>query len=109
MSSEPAPKRDVVFAVGPTSGGEGVRVIRSRDDAIEVGEVRAAKEGQPIVGELVKLSPRKEHERLFDVEVLVPRAEPRGAARSGPAQVATAAYRSNWDVIFAAKEPEQLN
>jgi hypothetical protein len=108
MSSEPEGKRDVVFAVGPTGEGEGVRVIRSRDESIEVGEMRPAKEGQPINGELVRLSQRPEHERLFDCEVVVPKKR-LPAARSGPAQVATDAYRENWEAIFSAKEPETLN
>jgi hypothetical protein len=108
MSSEPAPKRDVVFAVGPTETGDGIRVIRNRDESLEIGEMRSTKEGQAIVGELVRLKPRDEHERLFDVEVLVPSSEG-AAARSGPAQVATEAYRANWDTIFASKKPDVLN
>jgi hypothetical protein len=111
MSSEgdPPRKEDVVFVHGPAEGGDGYRVIRKRDDAIEIGEMRAVQEGRPLQGELVRLKPRSESDRLFDVEVLVSREElaPAGA-HSGPAQVATDAYRANWDAIFGAREEPEL-
>lgn len=109
MSSEgdPPRKEDVVFVHGPAEGGDGYRVIRKRDDAIEIGEMRAAQEGRPLQGELVRLKPRSESERLFDVEVLVSREELAGA-RSGPAQVATESYRANWEAIFGAPEEPEL-
>ena len=71
--------------------------------------MRAPKEGQPLVGELVKLEPTEEHAQLFECETLVP-APVRAAA--GPAQVASAAYRSGWDQIFggsADDDPKALN
>jgi hypothetical protein len=100
-----------VFVHGPAEGGEGLRVIRKRDDAIELGEIRAAKEGRPIQGDLVRLKQRKEHERLFDVETIVSREEVETArlpGHSGPAQVATNAYRENWEAIFGAREEPGL-
>lgn len=105
MSSdgESGRKDDVVFVHSKVESGEGFRVIRKRDDVIEVGEMRPVQEGKPLTGEVVKLSPRKDHEQIFDVEVLVSKDEVRGAL-SGPAQVATAAYRSNWEAIFGARE-----
>jgi hypothetical protein len=114
----PAPKEDVLFVHSPAESGEGLRVIRKRDETIEVGEIRAVREGQPLHGDLVKLKRRQEHERLFDVEVLATREELRGAAapalgHAGPARVATDAYRSNWDAIFGEHEddddPDLLN
>jgi hypothetical protein len=37
-------------------------------------------------------------------------AEPTAPRRSGPAQVASDAYRENWDIIYKKKkEPELLN
>ncbi len=107
MPDEPKPpkrKDDVVFVHGPADDGEGYRVIRKRDDALELGELKTMKEGRPIHGEVVKLSPREGQPRLFDVEVLAeaPRAEARG---KGPAQVATEAYRANWDAIFSPAPP----
>jgi hypothetical protein len=103
--STPAETQDVVFVHSPVEHGDGFRVIRRREDRIEIGELRPTEEGRPLHGELVKLTPREEHARLFDVEVLLaapqPAAEPQ---RTGPAQVATDAYRSNWDAIFGERE-----
>ena len=99
-------RRDVLF-VGPRSDdGDGFKVVRRREDAIELGELRTAKEGKPIHGDVVRLSQRPEHERLFDVEVV--HARPPGPAartHAGPAQVATDAYRTNWEAIFTPSEP----
>jgi hypothetical protein len=114
-SEPPArPKEDVVFVHGPAEHGEGLRVIRKRDDAIEVGEIRSVQEGRPLQGDLVKLKPRREHDRLFDVEVVVSREEighkPASLAHAGPAQVASEAYRTNWDAIFGEHgEPDLPN
>ena len=115
MSSDgdPGRKDDVVFVHSKAESGEGFRVIRKRADVIEVGEIRPVQEGKPLTGEMVKLSPRKDHDQIFDVEVLVSKEEALGArGHTGPAQVATAAYRSNWDAIFGAREepdPSTLN
>src|SRR5262249_18600409 len=104
---------DVVFVHSPAEEGQGFRVIRKREDSIEVGEIRAVQEGRPLQGELVKLKPRKEHDRLFDVEVLVSREEGQGRApraHAGPAQVAAEAYRANWELIFGEHgEPDLPN
>ncbi len=120
-SEPPRPKEDVLFVHSPAEGGEGYRVIRKRDDAVEVGEIRAVQEGKPLQGDLVKLKPRAEHDRLFDVEVVVSREEIGGYAggarvananrgHAGPAQVATDTYRSNWEAIFGPRgEPELPN
>ena len=105
---ETTKKEDVLLVGGPTESGEGCHVLRKRDDHLEVGELRAVREGRPLHGELVRLKPRPESERLFDVDVVMPapdRPEERGNA--GPAQVASDAYRRNWDRVFAKKR--QLN
>jgi hypothetical protein len=112
-SEPPArPKEDVVFVHGPAEHGAGLRVIRKREDGIEVGEIRSVEEGRPLQGELVKLKPRREHERLFDVEVLVSREElgqrPVALGHAGPAQVATDSYRANWEAIFGPHEKPDL-
>ena len=86
----------------------GFRVIRSREDRIEIGELRPTEHGRPRAGELVKLTQRSEHARLFDVEVLLPGPRGADAPRSGPAQVATDAYRSNWEAIFGHREESKL-
>jgi hypothetical protein len=98
---------DVVLIGGPVANGEGVRVLRKRADSIEFGEMRSVKEGRPIHGEIVRLTPRSEHDRLFDVEVLASQKElagKTGLGHAGPAQVATHAYRENWDAIFGPRE-----
>ncbi len=43
--------RDLVFVHSRNEDG-GYRVVRQREDRIEVGEMRPPREGQPIVGEL---------------------------------------------------------
>lgn len=109
----PEAKHDVVFVHGPSEDGNGVRVLRHRPGVLQVGELRATQEGKPIHGEVVKLTQRKEHQQLFDVEVLVPEPSIKATSgehvrsTSGPAQVASDMYRANWDAIFAA--PKRLN
>ncbi|HTN83100.1 MAG TPA: hypothetical protein VL242_05430 [Sorangium sp.] len=100
----PAANQDVVFIHSPVEQGEGFRVIRSREDRIEIGELRPTEHGRPLTGDLVKLTQRSEHARLFDVEVLLPAQRAPEAQRSGPAQVATDTYRSNWEAIFGRRE-----
>jgi len=107
MSEDAPNKFDVVLLHSPTEDGAGVRVVRARPGQLEAGEVRPAKDGQPLNGaELVTLKPREDAPQLCDVEVLharEPRAEKRAdaaPARSGPAQVATRAYRKQWDRVF---------
>jgi hypothetical protein len=110
---------DVMLVHGVSEDGKALAVLRARNNTLEAGVVRALGEGEPIEGEVVKLKPRPECPVLCDVEVSVPRgaltakggsdartparaggAEPR---RSGPAQVATARYRDNWDAIWQRK------
>ena len=110
----PSPKQDMVFVHSVSEQGDALRVIRKREEKIELGEMRAVEEGRPIQGDLVRLKPRAEHERLYDVEVLLSQEEVReqaeAAGRSGPAQVATDAYRRNWEAIFGPhEEPKMLN
>jgi len=92
---------DVLLLAGPTEDGEGFRVLRARDERLEMGEVRPLKDGKPLgAGEIVKLAPRAASPRVCDVEVLARIGpEPRGG---GPPQVATAAYRESWERIFGA-------
>jgi len=104
---------DVVLLQGPTADGEGVRVLRARENRLETGEVRPLKEGQPLLaGEVVKLAPRGTS-RVCDVEVLAKIGARDGAARAqiGPAQVATREYRESWERIFGepAERRELLN
>ena len=101
---EPAAKaEDVLLLHSPTADGEGIRVLRARENRLETGEVRAMKEGQPLIGgEIVKLAPREGAPQVCDVEVLqkIEPPEARLRATTKPAQVATRAYRESWDRIF---------
>jgi hypothetical protein len=105
----PLPGSDVVLLTGPTEDGEGIRVVRARDERLEAGEVRPLKEGKPLGGgEIVKLAPREGAPRVCDVQVLTKLGpDTRG---SGPPQVATSAYRESWERIFGVEEdPRALN
>ena len=99
------PKKDLVLVHSPTEDGNGVRVIRSRREQLEVGEMRPLEEGRPIQGEVVRLTKRPELPVLFDAETIVeaPAAAPRPteSRTSGPPQVASSAYRRNWDAIWS--------
>lgn len=110
---------DVVLIHGVTEDGDGLRVLRCRNDAIEAGAVHRLREGRPIHGELVRLKPRPEMPLLCDVEVdLAARDRSSGAdspqcapARShgGPPQVATDVYRANWDAIWNRSDKAASN
>jgi hypothetical protein len=109
MAADPADTSDVVLLTGPTEDGEGIKVVRAREERIEAGEVRPLKDGKPLgAGEIVKLAPRPGTPRVCDVEVLTKVGrEERG---SGPPQVATSAYRESWERIFGGTdEPRALN
>jgi hypothetical protein len=95
-------KADVVVLGPPTPDGEGVRVLRAREERIETGELRALKEGKPITGEVVSLEPRKENPRVCDVRSSY--SPPSNAPKKGPAQVASEKYRENWDQVFSARD-----
>jgi hypothetical protein len=110
---EPRASEDVVLVVGQTDDQGGYRVLRKRNDRIETGDMRPARDGVPIHGEVVKLTPRPEASTLFDVEVLHggPAFEPTSEARTaadGPAKVATDEYRKGWDAIWGKKRAKKL-
>ena len=102
--------RDVALLYAPTDDGKGARILRARDGNLEAGEVRPAKDGQPLQGaELVRLEPRSDAPCVCDVHVLhearkhdAPAPSPPPALESAgrPAQVATEDYRLNWDRVF---------
>jgi len=101
--------QDIVFVHGKSEGGR-YQVIRQRDQQIEIGEMATVREGQPILGDLVKLHPLEQHERLFACETI---ASSPVREEQGPAQVASEAYRKGWEAIFgdrpALEDPSQLN
>ncbi len=104
QASAAAPSGDVMFLHSRCESKEGFRVIRSRADRIEIGEIHELREGAPVHGEVVELAQRPEHQQLFDVKVLLDQTEVRKATGSGPAQVATDAYRTHWEVVFGDSE-----
>lgn len=105
---------DVALIHGKTPDGEGLNILRRRNDRLEFGAVHPLKHGVPITGEVVTLTPRKDCPLLCDVKVEL--AAPSAAsdtaapAQKGPAQVATASYRENWDRIWKKNsDPELVN
>ncbi len=118
---------DVVLIHGVTDDGQGLRVLRARDERVELGQVRPLQEGKPLSGDIVKLKPRPESPFLCDVETEVELPEaakatfrganterPRDgdapdACRKGPARVASAAYRQNWDAIWSSTKKSELS
>ncbi len=101
-------KKDVLFVYGKTEG-DALSVLRQRGETLEVGAIRQLEEGKPVHGEIVRLQRRDEHPLLFDVNVLAD-TRPQRAGGSGPAQVASDAYRENWEAVFGgAKKDGGLN
>ena len=105
---------DVVLMGGTTEDGEGARVLRARPGRIDAGEVRPMRHGRPIGGgEVVRLERRTDAPALFDVHVecVVPATATEVTGQSttatrgdaGPPQVATRAYRDNWEVTFGSR------
>lgn len=94
-----SPKEDVVLLGPPTADGGGVHVLRAREERLEAGELRPVEQGKPLQGEIVALAPRKDNPRICDVKD----SYGAGAKAKGPAQVATKAYRDNWDEVFAQR------
>jgi len=110
-SSKPDAKTsgDVVLVHGVTEDRRGLKVLRARNERLEVGEVRPVEEGKPIAGDLVRLKPREGAPHVCDVETelsISGQSSPTvrdTSARGRPAQVATDTYRDNWDSIFKSK------
>ena len=111
-SEAPAPApttSDVALIHGVAPDGDGIQILRARENRVELGVVRPLREGAPITGEVVTLRPRPSFPALCDVEthfkpaapVADTTAPPLLAARTGPAQVATDEYRRNWDAIWS--------
>ena len=97
-----APKlKDVAIVFDRTEDRQGLRILRRRSErhAPELGEVHPLREGQPIRGELISLKPRKDVRWIYDVKTELPEIE-ETRALSGPAQVATRAYRQGWEGVF---------
>jgi len=124
LASETSKSEDVVIVHGPTDDRKGLKVLRARTSpegeqpVMEVGEVRPLEQGKPIHGDVVRLRPRTDAPWVCDVETQASLESLGGkkthqddvAARqkthTGPARVATNAYRSNWDAIWPQRRRE---
>ena len=106
-SKESTAKEDVVLLHSRTEDGEGLRALRARDNRLEAAEIRPIRHGQPISkqAELVRLRPRKETPLICDVEVEYngDSSSDTRSQSSGPPQVASKAYRDNWEQIFGRR------
>ena len=99
---KPCPLGDVI-TVGPDLGG-GVHPAVRHDANHEVsfGTLRILKEGQPITSEAVLLEKNGNSNNYRVVGEVPTPNNPRES--SGPAMVASDAYRSGWDNIFGKKQ-----
>lgn len=101
--------KDTVLIRGVSADGQRMAVLRAREERVEAGIISAVKEGEPVEGEVVRLTPHREFPLLCDVDVEVPagainaRGTPAAPRLGGPAQVATDRYRDNWDAIWAGR------
>lgn len=110
-------KRDVMLVHGRGKDGS-LKVIRAREDRVEFGSVSHLEHGKPIHGEVVRLKPRADMPLICDVETQLdcrPAAALAGGRdeaatnRPGPAQVASEAYRENWDRIWKRPAASEMN
>jgi hypothetical protein len=99
-------KTDVVLLGPPTADGDGVHVLRAREQRLEAGELRALREGKPITGEVVSLEPRADNPRVCDVTASY---TPKATRGKGPPQIASSAYRSGWEEIFGGGASEEAS
>ncbi|MGC4090993.1 MAG: hypothetical protein QM756_24590 [Polyangiaceae bacterium] len=58
---------DVALIHGVTESGD-LKILRQREGRVELGQVRPLREGVPITGEVVRLTPRKEFPLVCDVK-----------------------------------------
>lgn len=114
-AKEALANQDVALVSGRSSDGEGLTILRSRQGQLEAGVVRPLTAGKPIQGEVVRLTPRKACPVVCDVETIMKSPLPAdeaskasGQARNGPPQVASDAYRKNWDAIYRQGKKQQL-
>lgn len=113
-----APKKtcdDLVLIHGADARRRELHVLRRRRDRVEAGVVRAAEEGRPISGDLVRLKPWRDFPLVCDVETILSAEELTGAAEpsrpattghEGPPRVSTDAYRRGWDLAFGHREDD---
>ncbi len=111
---ESSASQDVALIHGVSEQGE-LRILRQREDRLELGSVRPLREGVPINGEVVRLTPRKECPLICDVstELAAPAPAPSDSAapaslnHKGPPRVTSDRYRDNWDLIWSRPKTDQ--
>jgi hypothetical protein len=93
---------DWVILMGATDDGAGVDVARVRKERVELGQLRSLRAGQPIYGEVVKLTPMREAPSICAVEVqcAAPSPTPTESSPKGPSKVNSHAFRSSWERIW---------
>lgn len=97
---------DVAFIVGKDEHGTHIVRRRSEEAPLEAGLLRPLREGKPIEGEVVSLTPRQDVPLLFDVKSELP--DPHGRVpHDGPAQVASEAYRRGWEAIYGQRRRDR--
>jgi hypothetical protein len=110
VADGPSLTGDIALVCGKDE--HGTHILRRRSEAapLEMGLLRPLREGKPIEGEVVSLSPRSEAPMLFDVksELPDPHAPHPRAKSDGPAQVATEAYRKGWDAVWGRRRRDQV-
>lgn len=94
---------DVAFVYGQGQNGTHILRRRSETSPVEAGVLRPLREGKPIDGEVVSLTPRRDAPLLFDVKSELPDPHPTRAPGEGPVQVASDAYRKGWDAIWGRR------
>jgi hypothetical protein len=77
-----------------------------RDHEVERGILKPVVEGQTVLGELVALSPDRDHAPYFLVDTV---AEAPVKLHEGPEMVTSNSYREGWDRIFGKVNPEEVN
>lgn len=104
--------RDRALILGELPEQKGVAILRQRDESapVEAGVLRTPREGEPITGELVSLTPTVEGSPVCDVKVHLDARTLTGDPRpkdshKGPPRVSSQAYRSGWDALFGGDKP----
>jgi len=119
MSNVRKRPKDLLLVKGPTEDGGGVHVVRARPERLELGTMRPLEDGRPIDGEVVRVNPHPAWPCIYEVETefTAPKKQaeadalstesnkgepaPAPARGGGPPQVASEAYRKNWDAIWS--------
>jgi hypothetical protein len=97
------PLGDVAVVFGQDEHGTHILRRRSEEAPLEAGLLRPLREGKPIDGEVIRLTPRREGPMLFDVKTELPDPRSQRATTEGPAQVANEAYRRGWDAVWGGR------